>query len=99
MSDRLLLSRGADICNLEPHVGILYKMCKESTPDTATINVFNGFKLSDLHGVENIFHIHIYIYELLNDPDNTLSCHLICRYVCKYRDTLNLNLFKRIFHL
>jgi len=56
---------------------VYYIKCIESTRDTATINDFSGFKLADLHGVENIFHVNSYVYELLNDKDNPLSCHLI----------------------
>ena len=46
---------------------------------------------------KKIFHINIYFYELINDNDNPLSCHLIRRSLCKYPDTLNLNLYKTNF--
>ena len=53
--------------------------------------------MSDLYTIEKIFHINIYVYELINDKDNPLSCHLIRRSMCKYPDTLNLNLYKTHF--
>ena len=72
-------------------------MYKECTPDAPPINEFTGFKLSHLYNVEKKFHTNIYVYELINDKENPLSCHLIRRSLCKYPDTLNLNLYKTHF--
>ena len=93
----LALSRGADMFNLETHVKVLYTMYKQPSPGAPPLNEFTGFKLSDLYTIEKIFHINIYVYELINDKDNPLSCHLIRRSMCKYPDTLNLNLYKTNF--
>ena len=93
----LALSRGADMFNLETHVKVLYTMYKQPSPGAPPMNEFTGFKLSDLYTIEKIFHINIYVYELINDKDNPLSCHLIRRSMCKNPDTLNLNLYKTNF--
>ena len=93
----LALSRGADINHLERHVEALYKMYEECTPDAPPINEFTGFKLSHLYNVEKIVHTNIYVYELINDKDNPLLCHLVRRSFCKYPDTLHLNLYKTHF--
>ena len=83
--------------NLEPHVEVLYKTYQPFTPVAPPMNAFTGFKLSDLYSVENFFHTKIYVYELINDKDNPLSCHSICRSLCKYPDTLYLNLYETHF--
>ena len=73
-------------------------MYKQPSPGAPPMNEFTGFKLSDLYTIEKIFHINIYVYDLIiNDKDNPLSCHLIRRSMCKYPDTLNLNLYKTHF--
>ena len=68
--------------NLETHVKVLYTMYKQPSPGAPPMNEFTGFKLSDLYTIEKIFHINIYVYELINDKDNPLSCHLIRRSMC-----------------
>ena len=83
--------------NLETHVNVLYTMYKQPSPGAPPMNEFTGFKLSDLYTIDKIFHINIYVYELINDKDNPLSCHLIRRSMCKYPDTLHLNLYKTHF--
>ena len=95
----LALSRGADMFHLEPHVKVLYTMYKQPSPGAPPINVFTGFKLSDLYTIEKIFHINIYVYELINDKDNPLSCQLIRRSMCKYPRHLKFEFVQNSFFL
>ena len=92
----LALHRGSDIRRLEPAVKTLYEAYAQ---DGVPMADFAGVTMDDLYRVETTFQTNVCVYSLVkpDGEDGTPTAELVRRSVCKYPDTLYLNLHETHF--
>ena len=92
----LALHRGGDVRRLEPAVKTLYEAY---TQDGVSMEEFAGVTLDDLYRVETTFQTNVCVYKLVkpDGEDGKTTAELVRRSVCKYPDTLYLNLHETHF--
>ena len=92
----LALHRGSDIRRLEPAVKTLYEAYAQ---DGVPMADFAGVTMDDLYRVETTFPTNVCVYSLVkpDGEDGTPTAELVRRSVCKYPDTLYLNLHETHF--
>ena len=92
----LALFRGGDVRRLEPAVKTLYEAYDQ---DGVPMEEFAGVKMDDLYRVETTFQTNVCVYSLVkrDGEDGKTIAELVRRSVCKYPDTLYLNLHETHF--
>ena len=95
----LALHRGCDRYRLKPAVKTLYKTYDQ---DGVSMEEFAGVKMDNLYRVETTFQTNVCVYRLVkpdggDGEDGETTAELVRRSVCKYPDTLYLNLHETHF--
>ena len=92
----LVLHRGGDVRRLEPAVKTLYEAYAQ---DGVPMEEFAGVTMDDLYRVETTFQTNVCVYSLVkpDGEDGQTTAELVRRSVCKYPDTLYLNLHETHF--
>ena len=92
----LALHRGCDRYILEPAVKMLYEAYDQ---DDVPMEEFAGVTLDDLYRVDTTFQTNVCVYKLVKPDaeDGKTTAELVRRTVCKYPDTLYLNLHETHF--
>ena len=95
----LALHRGCDRYRLEPAVKTLYEAYAQ---DDVPMEEFAGVTMDDLYRVETTFQTNVCVYSLVkpdgeDGEDGKTTAELVRRSVCKYPDTLYLNLHETNF--
>ena len=95
----LALHRGCGRYRLEPAVKTLYEAYAQ---DGVPMEEFAGVKMDDLYRVETTFQTNVCVYSLVkpdgdDGEDGKTTAELVRRSVCKYPDTLYLNLHETHF--
>ena len=87
----LALHRGCESRRLEPAVKTLYETYAQ---DGVPMEAFAGVTMDDLYRVETTFQTNVCVYSLVkpDGEDGQPTAELVRRSVCKYPDTLYLNL-------
>ena len=85
------LHRGCDLYRLEPVVKMLYEAYDR---DHVPMEEFAGVTLDDLYRVETTFQTNVCVYKLvkLDTEDGKSTAELVRRSLCKYPETMYLNL-------
>ena len=94
----LALHRGCDIYQLEPAVKTLYETYDR---DHVPMEEFAGVTLDDLYRVETTFQTNVCVYQLVkpDEEDGKSTAELVRRSLCKYPETIYLNLHETHFSL
>ena len=92
----LSLHRGCDLRRLEPAVKTLYETYDR---DHVPIEEFAGVTLDDLYRVETTFQTNVCVYQLVKPDaeDGMSTAELVRRSLCKYPETMYLNLHETHF--
>ena len=92
----LALHRGCESRRLEPAVKTLYETYVQ---DGVPMKAFAGVTMDDLYRVETTFQTNVCVYSLVkpDGEDGKPTAELVRRSVCKYPDTLYLNLHDTFF--
>ena len=92
----LALHRGGDVRRLEPAVKTLYEAYAQNG---VPMEEFDGVTVDDLYRVETTFQRKVCVYSLVkpDGEDGKPTVELVRRSICKYPDTLYLNLHETHF--
>ena len=95
----LALHRGCDLHRLEPAVKTLYETYDR---DHVPIEEFAGITLDDLYRIETTFQTNVCVYKLVKPDaedveDGKSTAELVRRSLCKYPETMYLNLHETHF--
>ena len=95
----LALHRGCDLYRLEPAVKMLYETYDR---DHVPMEEFAGVTLDDLYRVETTFQTNVCVYKLVKPDaedaeDGKSTAELVRRSLCKYPETMYLNLHETHF--
>ena len=95
----LALHRGCDLYRLEPAMKTLYETYDR---DHVPMEEFAGVTLFDLYRVETTFQTNVCVYQLVKPDaedaeDGKSTAELVCRSLCKYPETMYLNLHETHF--
>ena len=92
----MALHRGCDLYRLEPAVKTLYEAYNR---DHVPMEEFAGVTLDDLYSVETTFQTNVCVYKLIKPDaeDGKSTAELIRRSLCKYPETVYLNLHETHF--
>ena len=92
----LALHRGCDLRRLEPAVKTLYETYDR---DHVPMEEFAGVTLDDLYRVETTFQTNVCVYKLVKPDaeDSKSTAELVRRSLCKYPETMYLNLHETHF--
>ena len=92
----LALHRGCDLYRMEPSVKTLYETYDR---DHVPMEEFAGVTLDDLYRVETTFQTNVCVYQLVKPDaeDGKSTAELVRRSLCKYPETMYLNLHETHF--
>ena len=92
----LALHRGCDLYRLEPAVKMLYETYDR---DHVPMEEFAGVTLDDLYRVETTFQTNVCVYKIIKPDaeDGKSTAELVRRSLCKYPETMYLNLHETHF--
>ena len=92
----LALHRGCGLYRLEPTVKTLYEAYDR---DHVPMKEFAGVTLDDLYRIETTFQTNVYVYKLVKPDaeDDKSTAELVRRSLCKYPETMFLNLHETHF--